>query len=81
MAAMSVAMSAGISSGITIATNAHTRMAHTTICISATSPTPIILPNISCMGLTDDTISSSTRLFFSSIMEFITIWPYSSRNV
>ena len=55
--------------------------AHTSICVTATKPTPIILPIISHVGLTEVTTSSNTRLFFSSMMEFITMLPYSMMNI
>ena len=42
---------------------------------TATEATPSILPSIRSKGLTDETITSSTRLFFSSITDCITIEP------
>ena len=44
-------------------------------CTTATDATPSILPSIRSKGLTDETITSSTRLFFSSITDCITIEP------
>ena len=73
--------SAGIRRGSRKADIAHSSAPQMTICTTATSPTPNILPSIRWMGLTEETTSSSTRLFFSSMMEVMTSWPYISRNI
>ena len=50
-------------------------MAQISTWVSPTPPTPMILPIISWNGFTDDTITSTIRLVFSSITERITIVP------
>ena len=54
---------------------------HITICVAATQPMPTTLPHMRVVGLTDDTTTSSTRLFFSSMMDVITICPYRMMNM
>jgi len=46
-----------------------------TNCVSPTSPTPIIFPIISWKGLTEETMTSTMRLVFSSITPLITCEP------
>ncbi len=45
------------------------------ICTTATDATPRILPSIRSKGRTEETITSSTRLFFSSMTDCMTIAP------
>jgi len=42
---------------------------------------PRILPSISSNGLTDETMISNTREFFSSITPCMTITPYMKTNM
>ena len=79
--ATSRAMVSGMRAGRRNALIRHSSTPQMATWTTATSPTPMILPSMSCMGLTEETTSSSTRLFFSSIMEVMTIWPYMSRNM
>ena len=65
----------GVRKGVATATAVPMSTAHMSIWVIATSPTPAILPSMSWKGLTDDTTISSTRLFFSSMIEVMTIWP------
>ena len=46
-----------------------------TICTTATEAMPRILPIIRSKGRTEETITSSTRLFFSSMTDCMTIEP------
>ncbi len=45
-------------------------------CVRPTAPAPRILPSIRSKGRTLDIITSTIRFVFSSITDFITIWPY-----
>ncbi len=72
---ISVRAVSGIMAGSTKADIAAMSTPHISICVTATRPMPQILPSMRCVGLTDDTTISSTRLFFSSMMLVITICP------
>lgn len=50
-------------------------------CVRATEAMPSILPIMSWKGLTDDTISSSTLLLFSSMTPCMTMVPYMNTNM
>ena len=49
------------------------RIIHSRNCVRATRATPMILPNISSVDLTEDTRTSTTRLDFSSMTLFMTM--------
>jgi len=49
--------------------------AHVTIWVSPIAPMPSTLPISSSNGRTDETMTSTTRLLFSSMTPCITYWP------
>ena len=55
-------------------TSAH--VASTSMCVSATTPMPRILPNSSCLGRTADSSTSTTRDDFSRVTPLSTQPPY-----
>ena len=67
--------SSGIRWGITKAPTPAISTPQSSTCTIATEATPRILPIIRSKGRTDETITSSTRLFFSSITDCMTIDP------
>ena len=67
--------SSGIRWGITRAPTPAISTPQINTCTMATEATPRILPIIRSNGRTDETITSSTRLFFSSITDCMTIAP------
>ena len=68
-------MSEGMSAGIASALTPHMSTPQMSTCTAATAATPRILPIIMSKGLTDETITSSTREFFSSMTLCMTIPP------
>ncbi len=74
MACTPASTSAGIMCTATAAPTAQSTPQIST-CTTATEATPSILPSIRSKGRTDDTITSSTRLFFSSMTDCMTIEP------
>ena len=54
---------------------------HSRNCVRATRATPIILPNISSVALTEDMSTSTTRELFSSITELITMPENRAMNI
>ena len=65
----------GISNGATAEYRPIVSTIQSANCVRVTRLTPIILPNISCIGLTDETMTSTMRLVFSSITPRITALP------
>ena len=60
---------------MTSAPTPHTSTPQMSTCTTATEAIPRILPSISRKGLIEETTTSSTRLFFSSMTDCMTIAP------
>lgn len=75
MACTPAIISAGMSCGRTIAPTAKISTPQMSTWTTATRATPRILPSIRSKGRTEETTTSSTRLFFSSMTDCMTIEP------
>ena len=75
MACAPAITSAGIRWGMSSAPTPQISTPQIRIWTTATEATPRILPIISSKGRTDETTTSSTRLFFSSMTDCMTMPP------